>query len=54
MCAPKGTSYMLKKYTNDIDPLVISWGYDAEIPGISKFLDYHQWQGTNDPSAYLT
>ena len=56
MCAPKGTSFLYakKNIQDDIDPLVISWGYDAEIPGISKFLDYHQWQGTNDPSAYLT
>ena len=39
---------------NHIDPLVISWGYEAEIPRYSKYLDYHQWQGTQDPSSYLT
>ena len=56
MCAPKGTSFLYAKRNiqDDINPLVVSWGYDAEIPGISKYLDYHQWQGTNDPSAYLT
>ena len=24
------------------------------MPSHSKYLDYHQWQGTNDLSAYLT
>ena len=56
MCAPKGTSFLYakKEIQNDIDPLVISWGYDSDIPSHSKYLDYHQWQGTQDPSAYLT
>tara|TARA_Y100001970_G_scaffold8767_2_gene10190 strand:- start:27256 stop:28398 length:1143 start_codon:yes stop_codon:yes gene_type:complete len=56
MCAPKGTSFLYaKKEIQDyIDPLVISWGYDSEIPSHSKYLDYHQWQGTQDPSSYLT
>ena len=56
MCAPKGTSFLYAKRNiqDDINPLVVSWGYDAEIPGVSKYLDYHQWQGTNDPSPYLT
>ena len=56
MCAPKGTSFLYakKNIQNDIDPLVVSWGYESEFPSHSQFLDYHQWQGTNDPSAYLT
>jgi len=56
MCAPKGTSFLYakKEIQNYIDPLVISWGYDSDIPSHSKYLDYHQWQGTQDPSAYLT
>jgi isopenicillin-N epimerase len=37
-----------------LDPLVISWGYDAEYPGESDFLDYHQFNGTRDYSAFLT
>ena len=55
MCAPKGTSFLYakKNIQDDINPLVVSWGYDAEVPGVSKYLDYHQWQGTNDPSPYL-
>ena len=56
MCAPKGTSFLYakKEIQNEIDPLVVSWGYEAEEPSHSQFLDYHQWQGTNDYSAYLT
>ena len=56
MCAPKGVSFLYAKKViqNHIDPLVISWGYEAEIPRHSKYLDYHQWQGTQDPSSYLT
>ena len=56
MCTPKGVSflYVKKELQNMIDPLVVSWGYEAEKPSHSKFLDYHQWQGTNDVSAYLT
>ena len=56
MCSPKGVSflYVKKSLQNMIDPLVVSWGYEAEEPGHSQFLDYHQWQGTRDMSAYLT
>ena len=37
-----------------MDPLVVSWGYDALFPSASQFLDYHQMQGTRDFSAFLT
>jgi len=56
MCAPKGVSFLYanKNIQDDIDPLVVSWGYEPEVPGKTQFLDYHQWQGTNDLSAYCT
>ncbi|OFZ43066.1 MAG: penicillin epimerase [Bacteroidetes bacterium RIFCSPHIGHO2_02_FULL_44_7] len=56
MLTPKGCSflYITKEFQNDFDPLVISWGYEAEVPGKSKFLDYHQLQGTRDYAAFLT
>ena len=55
MLAPKGSSflYVRKKLQNEIDPLVVSWGYESLAPGVSRFLDYHEYQGTNDNSAYL-
>lgn len=56
MLTPKGSSflYIKEEFQNDFDPLLISWGYEAEVPGKSKFLDYHQLQGTRDYSAFLT
>ncbi len=56
MCSPKGTAflYVNKNMQNIIEPLVISWGYESDKPGTSQFLDYLEWQGTNDMSSYLT
>ena len=55
MLAPKGSSflYVKKEFQNDLDPLVVSWGYESLVPGESQFLDYHEYQGTRDISAYL-
>lgn len=55
MLAPKGSSflYVKKGYQNDIEPLVVSWGYESDFPGESQFLDYHEYQGTRDISAFL-
>lgn len=56
MMTPKGSAFLYAKreIQNDFDPVIISWGYEAEVPGKSKFLDYHQAQGTRDYSAFLT
>jgi isopenicillin-N epimerase len=56
MMAPKGCSflYVKNKYQKLFDPLIISWGFNAAVPGESLFLNYHQWQGTRDFSAFLT
>jgi isopenicillin-N epimerase len=56
MMTPKGCSFLyVKKELQDIfDPLVISWGYNSALPSHSRFLDYHQTQGTRDFSACLT
>ncbi|MES2812619.1 MAG: aminotransferase class V-fold PLP-dependent enzyme [Bacteroidota bacterium] len=55
MLAPKGSSflYVKKELQNELDPLVVSWGYESLIPGESQFLDYHEYNGTKDFSAYL-
>jgi len=55
MLAPKGSSflYVKKELQNDLDPLVVSWGYESVAPGESQFLDYHELQGTRDISAFL-
>jgi isopenicillin-N epimerase len=36
-----------------LEPLVISWGWEAEEPSQSRYVDHHEWQGTRDPSAFL-
>lgn len=56
MMTAKGSSfiYIKKEHQHLFDPLVVSWGYDSAFPSHSKFLDYHQGQGTRDFSAFLT
>ena len=56
MMTPKGSSYFYARKEQQlmVDPLVISWGYKALFPSSSKFLDYHQTNGTRDYSAFLT
>jgi len=56
LLCPKGVSflYVNKKYQNNIDPLIISWGYQSDFPSHSQFQDYHLWQGTRDISPFLT
>lgn len=56
MLAPKGCSflYVRKELQDSLDPLVVSWGYDSVAPGASRFLDYHEQQGTRDIAAFLT
>ena len=55
MLAPKGSSflYVKKEFQNDLDPLVVSWGYESLAPSESQFLDYHEQQGTRDVSAFI-
>lgn len=55
MLAPKGSSflYVKKEFQAEIEPLVVSWGYESLAPSDSQFLDYHEYQGTNDHSAFL-
>lgn len=55
MLAPKGSSFLYVKpeLQNDLEPLVVSWGYESVAPGESQFLDYHELQGTRDVSVFL-
>ena len=55
MMTPKGSSFLyVNKALQPLEPLVVSWGYNALFPSASKFLDYHQMNGTRDYSAFLT
>lgn len=56
LCAPKGAAflYAAKSVQTWMDPLIISWGYESEHPSSSQYVDYHEWQGTRDMSAFLS
>lgn len=56
LCSPKGSSFLFtrKEHQEMLDPLIISWGYEADQPSDSIYQDYHQYQGTRDFSAFLT
>jgi isopenicillin-N epimerase len=56
MMTPKGCTFLhvKKEWQNIMEPLAVSWGYNAVKPSHSQFLDYHQIQGTRDYTAFLT
>jgi len=37
-----------------LKPLVVSWGYEAELPGPSQFVDHNEWWGTRDLATFLS
>lgn len=37
-----------------MEPLVVSWGWNSERPGSSKFIDQHEWWGTRDIAPFLS
>ena len=55
MLAPKGSSflYVKKEFQKMLDPLIVGWGYESVSPGESQFLDYQEFQGTREISAFL-
>jgi len=56
LCAPKGCAFLYARpqVQNLLDPLVVSWGWEPKQPGPSRFIEFHEWQGSRDISAYLT
>jgi isopenicillin-N epimerase len=56
MCAPKGSAFLYarREMQHLVEPLVVSWGWESEKPGPSKFIDEQEWQGTRDIAAYLS
>ncbi|MFN2370414.1 MAG: aminotransferase class V-fold PLP-dependent enzyme [Candidatus Krumholzibacteriia bacterium] len=55
LLAPKGAAalYVRREVQERIEPLVVSWGWQSDHPGPSRFVDEQEWTGTRDPSAYL-
>jgi len=56
LCAPKGAGFLYARpeVQHLLKPLVVSWGYEAETPGPSLFVDHHEWTGTRDVAAFLS
>ncbi|MCP4538026.1 MAG: aminotransferase class V-fold PLP-dependent enzyme [Chloroflexi bacterium] len=55
MLCPKGSAFLYarREMQHLLEPLVVSWGWEAERPGDSRFIDEHEYQGTKDIAAYL-
>jgi isopenicillin-N epimerase len=55
VCAPKGCAFMYARpdVQSMIESLVVSWGWEPKNPGPSKYVEFHEWQGSRDISAFL-
>lgn len=57
MLCPKGAGFLYARpeVQSLIEPLIVSWGFHSTPQTTlgSRFIDYLQWTGTKDPSAYL-
>lgn len=55
LCCPKGSAFLYarREMQNLVEPLVVSWGYESDKPGISRFIDEQEWTGTRDIAAHL-
>lgn len=55
LCAPKGTAFLFARpeVQSLVQPLIVSWGWDSLTPSTSRFVDWMQWTGTRDISAFL-
>jgi isopenicillin-N epimerase len=56
LCAPKGSGFLYarRELQHLLEPLVVSWGWQARDPGPSRFVDEQERQGTRDIAAYLS
>jgi isopenicillin-N epimerase len=55
LCAPKGSAFLYARPECQalVEPLVVSWGWQSDHPGPSRFVDEQEWVGTRDIAAYL-
>jgi isopenicillin-N epimerase len=56
LCAPKGAGFLHARPEAQplLGPLVVSWGWEPELPGPSPFVDQLELTGTRDMAAALT
>ncbi|MBU0492402.1 MAG: aminotransferase class V-fold PLP-dependent enzyme [Chloroflexi bacterium] len=53
--SPKGAAFLYarREMQHLLEPLVVSWGWESDQPGPSRFIDEQEYQGTRDIAAYL-
>ena len=56
LSAPKGSGFLYARPERQelLEPFVVSWGYQSERPGPSRFIDHYEVVGTDEPAAYLS
>lgn len=56
LCSPKGAAFLyVRRDKQDlIEPLVVSWGWESDLPTGARFIDENEYHATCDPSAALT
>ena len=56
LCAPKGCAFLYARrdVQDRVDPLIVSWGWEPKNPGPSRFVEFHEWQGSRDISQFLS
>ncbi|HEY4720968.1 MAG TPA: aminotransferase class V-fold PLP-dependent enzyme, partial [Anaerolineae bacterium] len=55
LMTPKGSAFLYARPEVQylVEPLVVSWGWQSDRPGPSRFIDEQEYQGTRDIAAYL-
>jgi isopenicillin-N epimerase len=55
LMAPKGAAFLYARANVQplVEPLIVSWGWESDEPGPSRFVDEQEWTGTRDPAAQL-
>ncbi|MBU1878202.1 MAG: aminotransferase class V-fold PLP-dependent enzyme [Chloroflexi bacterium] len=55
LMSPKGAAFLYarREMQHLLEPLVVSWGWESDQPGPSRFIDEQEYQGTRDIAAYL-
>jgi isopenicillin-N epimerase len=55
LCAPKGSAFLFARpeVQHLLEPFIVSWGWESDTPGPSRFVDLYEWTGTRDISPFL-
>ena len=56
LSSPKGAGFLYARpeVQTLLEPLIVSWGWQSEMPSPSQFVDQFEWQGTRDLAAFLS